>query len=37
MIKIYFEREGYNFFAPEVCAGFEFLSLKRFNEFFSKE
>ena len=34
--KFIFEREGYNFFAPEVCAGFGLAQLKRFDEFFSK-
>ena len=34
--KFIFEREGYNFFAPEVCAAFGLIQLKRFNEFFSK-
>lgn len=34
--KFIFEREGYNFFAPEVCAAFGLVQLKRFNEFFSK-
>ncbi len=34
--KFIFEKEGYNFFAPEVCAAFGLIQLKRFDEFFSK-
>ena len=34
--KFIFEKEGYNFFAPEICAAFGLIQLKRFNEFFSK-
>ena len=34
--KFIFEKEGYNFFAPEVCAAFGLAQLKKFNDFFSK-
>ena len=34
--KFIFEKEGYNFFAPEVCAAFGLIQLKRFDKFFSK-
>ena len=34
--KFIFEKEGYNFFAPEICAAFGLIQLKRFDEFFTK-
>lgn len=34
--KFIFEREGYNFFAPEVCAAFGLAQLKKFDNFFTK-
>lgn len=34
--KFIFEKEGYNFFAPEVCAAFGLAQLEKFNELFNK-
>ena len=34
--KFIFEREGYNFFAPEICAAFGLAQLKKFDDLFKK-
>ena len=34
--KFIFEREGYNFFAPEICAAFGLAQLEKFDELFKK-
>ncbi len=34
--KFIFEKEGFNFFAPEICAAFGLVQLKRFDQLFEK-